>query len=212
MSFPLSLLILAGAPAASGASPAHDAELAAWLEAEALEIGGSYELLLDVLLPEGSDAAGAGIPAPIVQLDVPPSVKLTGPAVTTPREHARNEYLLAPYELLLEKSPTAVPFELVAEPAAGETIGVNLVAYLHAEGEPARFLRLRVEVPLEPRGQGVPASRAVSDWGPPEDGGLLQIGDEAVGFELPRADGSVLRLSDLLGEKVVIVTTYRAHW
>ena len=54
----------------------------------------------------------------------------------------------------------------------------------------------------------VPAT--TSKWGVDEK--LLQIGDKATDFVLPRADGSEVALEPYLGEKNIIVTTYRAHW
>ena len=41
---------------------------------------------------------------------------------------------------------------------------------------------------------------------------LLKIGDKAPAFNLPRPDGTAFDVSQWLGKKNVIVTTYRAFW
>jgi peroxiredoxin len=49
-----------------------------------------------------------------------------------------------------------------------------------------------------------------SDWG--IDKHSLQIGEPAADFSLPKAFDPPIGLSNYLGQKYVIVTTYRAHW
>ena len=68
----------------------------------------------------------------------------------------------------------------------------------------------RFELPLEPGVEAEEVAADESSWGVDEE--LLQIGDKAVDFELPRADGTTVKLSDYLGKKNIIVTTYRAFW
>ena len=77
-------------------------------------------IVLDVLM-DGASAAKSGAPAPFVQFDVPPSVRLTGKHLTTHRELANNEFIQEPYEQLLEESPGFVPFEIEALSTAGFT-------------------------------------------------------------------------------------------
>jgi hypothetical protein len=114
-----------------------------------------------------------------------------------------------------------ISFTLAREPESQATIGLNVVAYVNAEGKPPRFYRMRVEVPLRAGADAESHERSdISNWGPVAEwntdertaGHGVQIGQEAPDFTLPRADGSTITLSDYRGEKNVIVTTYRAFW
>ena len=40
----------------------------------------------------------------------------------------------------------------------------------------------------------------------------LEVGDRAPDFELPAADGGIIRLSDLLGENMVLIEFYHSDW
>lgn len=203
----LSTLLVAG-PAASPETPddrAADVNVAAFLDAASLEVGGSYELEVFVDLPGGTERSPC-----FLQIDAPPSVKLVGDEPTTHRELARNDLVQEPWERLLKELPARVAFELVAEPAADETIGLNLIAYVRPEGEEPFFLRRRLELPVEAGVDAVEADAKVSSWG--KDPALARIGSKAPDFVLPRGDGTEVRLGELLGKGNVIVTTYRAHW
>ncbi len=186
-------------------------EISAFVDADELAVGEEYEFLLTVAFPEAVTASKAGAPAPFLQIDVPPSVKLTGRYVETYRDLARNEFLQEPYERLLADEETAIPFELVAAPAADERIAFSVIAYVSAENEEdAYFLRRRFELPVKGLADAVEVASTTSSWG--TDEALLQIGDKAAPFTLPLADGTKLDLAEHLGKKNVIVTTYRAHW
>jgi hypothetical protein len=184
---------------------------AAYLEVEALEVGGSYEIVVDVHFPEEVVTSKAGVPAPFLQLDVPPSVKLQGRVLTTHEELAANEFIQEPFERLLEESVSMIPFELIAEPAVGETIGLNLVAYVSAgDGSEPYFFRRRLELPVAGAAEAVVAETPKSNWG--TDAELLQIGDRVTPFSLPLANGVEVNVAEWLGKKNLILTTYRAHW
>ena len=179
---------------------------------ERLEVGRPLALRVEVTA-EAAAFDASGLPAPLLQLDVPDAVRLAGPVVTSHRELSRNGFVDAPWEVLLEGGSADVAFELTAEPAAGATIGLNVLLYARTkEGEHA-FVRKRLELPLsadEPHAAALEVPATKSDWGANEE--LLQIGDRVADLALPRADGSEFALSHHLGERNLIVTTYRAHW
>jgi hypothetical protein len=151
----------------------------------------------------------AGIPRPILQIATPPSVTLAGKVLQTRQELARNEFLQAPFERLVEPGTTTVELTVTREPADDERIALNVITYL-AAGDDAWFVRRRVELPVRAGATAQSSDRAeASGWGA---GPGLQIGDAAPDFELPRADGSTVRLSDLVARGNVVVTTYRAFW
>ena len=163
--------------------------------------------------------SGAGLPAPLCQLDLPECVELSGKKLTSLYSLSRNDFLQEPWERVLKTLPARIPFTLTALPAEGETIGVNFVTYygkrVDGEGtdeprELSRFLRRRLEVELAPGAEGRRGDDTNSRWG--IDEAALQIGDEAQRVSLPRADGTLLDLGEVIGEGNVIVTTYRAEW
>ena len=185
--------------------------VSAYLDADELEVGEEYSIQLELTLPASMDATKAGAPAPFLQLDIPPSVKLVGKELTAYRELASNEFLHEPYERLLKEKSVEILFELIAEPKAGEQIGLNVLGYVRTDDETDDFFfRRRLELPLVALADAVPAKIAKSDWG--TDDKLLQIGQKAEAFSLPLADGTKFDLASVLGKKKVIVTTYRAHW
>ncbi len=199
--------------APSSHDPAEDNEVPiyAFITSETLEVGGEYELEIFVDLPEAANASKSGAPAPFLQIDVPPSIELGGRYLRTYQELSQNEFLQEPYERLLEENPARIPFKVVAQPGEGERIGLNILAYVKPGGEKRDFfLRRRFELPVEAGVDAEEVAAENSGWGVDEE--LLQIGDPAVDFELPRADGTKLKLSDYLGKSNVIVTTYRAFW
>ncbi len=170
----------------------------------------AHDIVLEVLFKEGWNGSGAGVPAPILQIDVPPSARLTGRVLKSHRELARNDFLQEPFEQLLKGSSTRVGFRLPGESAPGEAFGLSVLVYLSRDGtDDAWFVRRRLELPVTPGSTARSVSAATSDWG---EGDLLQIGDQAAPFSLPKADGTKLALSEYLGKKNIIVTTYRAHW
>lgn len=219
---PLSLLLAsvqsAPPPPAPAAAAAIDGvRISASLPFDKVAPGVDLQLVLDVTLPDGQAIAAAGIPGLIVQLDVPRGVVLGGEHVSGYRDLARNEFLLEPFERLVSELPASIPFTLDAPPAEGATIGINVIGYIAPEDESAghptaaSFLRRRLELPLTARAVAREGDARDTSWScAPE---LLNVGDRAPDFALPRRDGRTLRLTDLLEQgKNVIVTTYRAHW
>ncbi|MBT8485094.1 MAG: hypothetical protein KJO43_05910 [Phycisphaerae bacterium] len=175
-----------------------------------LEPGVSHRLHVDIDVAEGWSATTAGIPGIFIQLDVPSSARLEGKILESRRALARNEFLIAPFERLVEPGPTEIAFTLDRTPDAAERFGVNVVGYLRDPDGRAHFIRHRFELPLAPGAEGVGVDPKKTSWGG-ERGGL-QVGDRADDFSLPRADGTRIALRDYRDRKHVIVTTYRAHW
>ncbi len=185
--------------------------ISATLDADELTVGSNYEIVLKVEIKEGWSAAAAGVPAPLVQIDVPPSVELSGKVLTSQRELRRNEYLQAPFERLLKSEEEHIGFSLVKAPGAKEQIALNIMAYVSQDPTvDSFFIRRRFTLDVKPRAQAVGVVAAQSDWG--IDKHLLQIGDPAEDFSLPKAFDPPIGLGNYLGQKNIIVTTYRAHW
>ncbi len=185
--------------------------ISATLDAEELSVGSNYEIVLKVEIKEGWSAAAAGVPAPLVQIGVPPCVELSGKVLTSPRELSRNEFLQAPFERLIKNDEEHIGFSLVSAPAAGDQIWLNIMAYVSQDPTvDSFFIRRRFALDVKPRAQAVGVMAGKSDWG--IDKHLLQIGDPADDFSLPKAFDPPIGLSNYLGQKNIIVTTYRAHW
>lgn len=182
--------------------------ISARIDAESLDVGKSYNIVLDLKLLDGISTSDAGIPAPIVQIDVPKSVTLEGKVLHEIRELAKNEYLQAPCERLVEEWPATIKFELKRKPSQNEQFHLNILAYVHTDDNDY-FVRRRIALPVVAGASSVSAAPTISDWG---DGKTLQLGDKAIPFTLPRADGTKLRLAQYLGKQNIILTTYRAHW
>lgn len=180
------------------------------IEAEELKVGEEYEAVLTFEFKDGWSGAGAGISAPILQIEVPKGIELTGRVLTEYADLAKNEFLQAPFERLLKESPAKIGFKVVKPPSEDTAFGLSLLAYAgSSSGDDAWFLRRRLTLPVAPGATATPVAAESSDWGVEK---VLQIGDRATPFTLPRADGSKVSLGKLRGKKNVIVTTYRAHW
>lgn len=185
--------------------------ISARLESESLAPGTEAAFVLTLELAEGVSGSDSGVPAPLIQLDVPPSVKLEGEVSSSYRALSRNEFLVEPFERLMPEPEARIAFELVGEPAAGDTIGISVVGYFATEpGEDDFFVRRRLELPLVAGAEASPGSAADSSWSAVED--VLQIGDELPSLVLSRADGTEHELTALAGDGPMIVTTYRAFW
>ena len=185
--------------------------VSATLDAKSLVVGQEYSIQLTVSLAEGWSASTAGIPKPILQIDAPESVQLSGTVLSGHRELSRNEFLQAPYERMIEVGSNVVQFTLESDPDESDSVGLNIIAYIrHGEDEDAFFVRQRLQLPLHPGAQAQSGDPSISDWGGESSG--LQIGDHAKSFTLPRADDSAVTLDDYLGKTNIILTTYRAFW
>lgn len=209
------LLVLLLASAQGAAPQTADApariELGAVMDARPLEVGEPREFVLELDLGEGVSLSEAGIPSPILQIEVPPSVKLGGRYLRTYEELADNEFLNEPFERLLKGSRSTIAFELTREPGPDERLGLNVIGYQTSDGgKRTSFLRRRLELPLTAGARALEVAATRSSWGADPD--LLQIGDDAAEFVLPMADGVELALEEFLGEQNVLVTTYRAFW
>lgn len=186
--------------------------LSASLADKPLQVGGSYDITINLRLPEGWSASVAGLPNAILQIEVADGAELEGQVLTEYKELAANEFIQAPFERLVEAGETNIPFTLRKEPSGGARFGLNLTAYIrHGDDADAYFIRTRVDLPLSAGAVSEVVDSAVTDWGA-EPEATLQVGDVADPFTLPRADGSLISLADFKGEKNVLVTTYRAFW
>lgn len=177
-----------------------------------LTVGEDHEFTLTIEGDPSWSPSGAGVPDPLVQIKVPPSVELTGRVLDSYREQAQNEFIVEPFERLATVGENAIGFRLVGEPGEGETIGVSIIAYLSSEdGSDARFLRKRLELPVR---AGATAEAVAwsedSSWSSLDD--VLDIGDRYFDVSLPDAEGNTVTLSQLVGDGPLIVTTYRAFW
>lgn len=182
----------------------------ATLAADTLEVGGDYEIVIEVKLKEGWSASDSGIPKPMLQIDVPKCVKLSGKVLKDFRELSRNEFLQEPYERLITDGKSTVRFKLTRKPGANDSIALNVMAYLSDDPKNnAYYVRRRLELPLEPGAVAQAGDASKSDWGKQK---VLQIGDKAKVFSLPQADGKKIKLRTYLGKKNILITTYRAYW
>lgn len=196
--------------AALGAAPGEAFSVSARLDTASIAVGNKYEIVLDWSVGEGLSSDGAGVPAPILQIDVPRGVTLSGKVLKKYGDLAQNEFLQAPYARLLKESPARIEFKLRKELTDGDKIGLNILAYVgSSESGEVTFVRRRLELEVAPNATATTAEPTTSKWG---IGKRLHIGDKAAGFSLPQADGTKVALKDYLGKKNIIVTTYRAFW
>jgi len=200
--FSVAALVFAAGP------PTDVISISARLEAGKLEVGQNYELSVDVKVKDGWSASQAGIPKPMVQIKFPDCAKTRDHVLSDYRELSRNEFLQKPYEQLASKT-LRYEFALTRAPRADEHFALNVLAYVSDDAAGAWFVRRRYEIPLSAGAVAEQVAAADSSWGA---GGVLQIGDRAAPFELPRADASTVSLEYLLGKSNIIVTTYRAFW
>lgn len=176
-----------------------------------LDEGAELEIGFVLEIPEEWSASEAGLPQPILQIQVPESVRLEGRYLTEFRQLARNEFLEEPYERAIDPGEMTIPISMLGAPTEGEPIALNVIAYVSSGAETeSYFIRRRIELPLEPGATARSAEQAsISNWGV---NGTLEIGDRAAAYDLPRASGEIAPMSEALGESNLIVTTYRAFW
>lgn len=194
----------------AAAAPDEAFTVSARIDAGSLVTGQEYDIVIDWEVAEGFSPGGAGVPAPILQIDAPRAIQLSGKVLRGHRELSKNEFLQAPYERLLKESPARIGFKLRKEPGSDDSIGLNILAYIGSgESGEARFVRRRLELRIAPNAMATDAEPTNSTWGKNQ---FLNIGDKAATFKLPQANGEKLGLKQYRGKKNVIVTTYRAHW
>ena len=195
---------------ATVAAPDDLVEVSARIAADRLVVGESYEIVIDISLRDGYSASGAGVPAPLLQIEVPSCVVLKGKVLRGHRELARNEYLQEPFERMLSELPARIGFDLKKKPSPDDAFGLNILTYVGAtSGDDAFFVRRRLNLKVAGGAKAESDESGASTWGQEN---LLQLGDEAAPFKRPKADGKKVDLADFLGTRPVIVTTYRAHW
>lgn len=184
--------------------------ISARIDADSLEVGRRYKIVLDMQFADGFSGGEAGVPAPILQIGVPDSVRLTGRVLKTHKELSRNEFMQAPFERLIEATPTTIGFKLLTVPTDNDRFALNVLAYVTDKNtKDSLFVRRRLLLPLSGGAKSEAVATTSSAWGI-ED--VLQIGDKADDFTLPTASGEKVSLSQYAGEKNVLVTTYRAFW
>lgn len=184
--------------------------LSASLPLDAMEVGNEYEFVVDAAFPEGVSASDAGVPSTLLQIDVPPSARLTGRVLREQKELARNEYMRAPFERAVKTFPARIGFTLIDKPGPEEAFHINVIAYVSSGSEvSARFMRRRLALRLSPGATAKQVEPIPSSWGGDPN---LQLGDRAPDFTLPSADGTTTSLAQYLGKKNIVVTTYRAYW
>lgn len=205
----LSTLIMASCLAMSEPAPS-TVQIAASLAADELTVGQTYQIDLSLKLAAGWSASKSGIPQAFLQIDVPDSVKLEGKVLTEFRELANNEYVREPFERMIDPGQTEIGFTLISEPEPGDSLSLNIIAYIKSEdGDANYYIRRRLDLPLQPGAKAKEADATDTAWGSHD---TLVVGEKADDFTLPQIGGSSISLADYRGKKNVIITTYRAHW
>lgn len=177
--------------------------------------GEEFEAVVRFDLSGGLTAHDSGIPGFIVQLDAPPGVELIGERVLEFEALRDNEFLMEPWERLVEGEELVLPLRFSAP---GKTLGINVVGYVATSpGEDDTFVRMRLELPLTEGATTHIGDSSQSSWGPLENERLgpptLQIGDPMPAISLPRlASDEPWSTESLLGTSPFLLVTYRGHW
>ncbi len=201
----VALLLIGG-----DAPPEDVVSVTARLSESRLIVGEAVEISLEISIRDGWAASEAGVPKPILQILVPEGVRLEGRHLTEYRELSRNEFLQSPFERLVDVGTQSIRFTLESEPAEDAIFAFNVLAYVSQDPtQNAWFIRRRVELALKPGASSKKVASFPSTWSG-KDG--LAIGEKAAAFVLPRSDGSTVDLSEYLGKRPILVTTYRAFW
>ena len=186
------------------------------------EVGETYELVvrtdaegaINPRFPWDPSFQNEGLRRPILLLDVPGCVRLLGAPpdpLVTPEDFQRS-FLRYPYGRRIRRKVERIRFELTARPAAGDTLGLNLVAYTGTMGsddpEDATFLRRRIDLPVRPGARASTDGRQAtrSDWG---RSGTLQVGDHLPDATLSSPEGDTVGLDDAVGDRNALILVYR---
>lgn len=205
----LSTLIMASSLVMSEPAP-NTVQIAATLEADELTVGQTYHIDLKLELAAGWTASESGIPKVFLQIDVPDSVTLAGKVLTGYQELSKNEFVREPFERMIEPGRIEIEFTLTSEPKAGETLSLNIIAYIKSEdGDDNYYIRRRFDLALQAGARAKEVDATDTAWGSHD---TLVVGEKADDFTLPQYGGSSISLADYRGKKNVIITTYRAHW
>ncbi len=203
-----SIIVLAAVLGAG--APADAVKVTAKIMNQSWGPGEGGQIVIEVTTAKGWSTTETGLAAPLLQIKVPPSVKLLGKVLTSMTELKENEFIYSPYEKLLKDSRTRLPFTLEKLPDESETIGLTVLGYVSKKGDKiGYFFRERLELPLKSQATASEVDATDSTWGTLD---VLQIGDKADDFELTSLEGETVSLSQYLGKKNVIVSTYRAFW
>lgn len=208
----MTLLTLAEPP------PADVVKVTAQMPETAIAAGSELEFTVKVAIPEEWSAMAADRIrrgetkklTPLLQIQTPASVTLTGEVLEDPKALSRNEFVRAPFEQMIIDGEAKVGLRVTGEPQADDAIEFNVLTYISRDvSKDGRLVRKRFRLPLEAGATATEISAEESDWGA---GDVLQIGDKAPEFELPQANGEKVRLADFVGKSNVVITTYRAFW
>ena len=190
--------------------PADVLKVSARLATDDLGVGESYEIVVDLKVADGWSVADAGMPGALLQVDVPPCAALSGEVLTEYRDLAKHEFLRAPFERMIQPGEARVGFLLNERPNTADRFAFNVLAYVNRDGgEESWLVRQRFELPIRAGAEAAATDASVSNWMGDD---TLQLGDKVEPFELPKPDGTMVRLADVLGKKNVVITTYRAFW
>jgi len=203
-------IVLALALLAAGSVDASVMQASATLGDCEWKTGATCTITVDVSFAKSFAGTRGGIPAPLLQIEVPACAQLEGEVLDTHEALKKNGFLQAPYERLIEDTPATIAFKLKSAPESDDAFYLNVIAYAARDDpESAIFERQRLKLPLRDGARAESVDSTNSEWGVAD---VLQIGERADPFTLPSADGESVSLSDFAGKKNVIVTTYRAHW
>ncbi len=173
-------------------------------------VGESMRMFVSVDLKDGWSSNTGKVPSFILQVDPPECVEMLGTRLESVKELSRNGFLRPPEEKMMEGRETSFEFNLTKAPGASDHFAVNLIGYVTDENESdVWFIRRRMSLAFAQDAKAKAIDESPSSWG---IGNELELGDKAVSFELPQADGSKVDLKKYLGKKNIIVTTYRAFW
>jgi len=177
----------------------------------ALEEDAEATFSIEIELAEGWAATAGTLDKPIVQIQVPDSCSLDGRYLSSHADLAKNEFIQQPFERLVAlDEPTPVPFTVDAAPGESDAFRINVIFYASpGEDSATELVRARVELPVRAGAIARSIASVPATWGEGEEYGP---GDLVEGFTLARGDGTSLDISPWLGEKLVLVTTYRAYW
>ena len=184
---------------------------------------------LSIELEEGLSGTDAGIPVFIVLLDPPAGLELVGQPVVKFEDLRDNEFLMEPWERIVEAGESRIEFKVTPEMAASATLGINVIGYLASQKESQKgsqkggdqaFLRRRFELEIRGGATAVLGDPMDSSWGPfeslPEEKRPLVIGDKAPDFVGPtltaKGVGEDASLAAIKGNGPRVLATYRGHW
>jgi hypothetical protein len=187
----------------------HAIEISAKIDAEQLNVGETYQITFDWDIVSDASVGQAGIPVPLIQIEVPTSVELVGRVLKEHKELAKNEFLYAPFERTLDSKSSKIDFKLVAVPADADRIAINFMAYVTLGDGTSRFVRKRLAVPVVAKGMGTEVEIGDASW---SGNNFVKIGDKVAGIALPQADGTQVDLGEMIGKSNIVLTTYRAFW